>query len=58
MDIQAIIVGLIILAAFLYVAKIIFRKAKSFSADKSCASDCGCGSTSKNEKPFTQIKHH
>jgi NADH:ubiquinone oxidoreductase subunit 3 (subunit A) len=42
MDIQVIIVTLIIFAALVYVAQMLWRKAKSASKNSSCASDCGC----------------
>lgn len=43
MNFQTIIVGIILLGAFVYVGKQAWRKAGSFSAKKSdCGGNCGC----------------
>lgn len=47
MEIQNIIVGIIIFAALVYVGKMVLGKAKSFSGNESCGSDCGCETKSK-----------
>ncbi|MEP6902028.1 MAG: FeoB-associated Cys-rich membrane protein [Actinomycetota bacterium] len=50
MNIQSIIVGIILLAAFIYVGNILRQKVKSFKPkDASCGADCGCGAKEKNE---------
>jgi hypothetical protein len=56
MDIQIIIVGIIIWAAFFYAGKALLGKIKSFSARKSCDADCGCVPKSKTQNLFIQIK--
>ncbi len=43
MDFQIVIVGIIVLLASLYVVRAILGKVKSFSPNRSCGSDCGCG---------------
>ncbi len=47
MEVQNIIVGIIILAALVYVGKIVLGKVKSFSGNESCGADCGCETKSK-----------
>jgi hypothetical protein len=46
-DIQYIIVALLIAAAFVFAARSVYRRARSFSAKSGCDADCGCGSKSK-----------
>ena len=56
MDIQSLIVGIIILAACIYVGRIIYRKLKSTVSKNSCGSNCGCDTTgSVKKKSFAQI---
>ena len=42
MNIQAIIVTIIVLAALAYIGQILWRKTKSFSSKSGCDSGCGC----------------
>lgn len=56
MNVQNIIVGLIILAALLYVGKMVLAKIKSFSGNESCGGDCGCETKAKNI--FTPIERN
>jgi hypothetical protein len=46
MEPQNIVVSLIILGALAYTGSLIWKKAKSFSKKRECASDCGCGTKS------------
>jgi hypothetical protein len=50
MNVQAIIVSIIILAALLYVALLVWRKVKSFSTKGACGAGCGCDANSKSAK--------
>jgi hypothetical protein len=56
MDVQTLIVGVIILAAVFYVGSLIWKKAKSFSSNSGCGTDCGCDSAAKPKNLLTQIK--
>jgi hypothetical protein len=47
MNLQAIIVIGLILAAVLYAASTLYKKRRAFSTKAGCAEDCGCGGTSK-----------
>ena len=51
MNFQTLIVGAIVLLALLYIGKSVLSKAKSFSAESSCGSDCGCGVKSNDKLP-------
>jgi len=50
MDVQIIIVGIIILFALIYIGVSVGRKIKSFSSKSPCGIDCGCGTSTKEEK--------
>lgn len=51
MDTQSIVVGLVILAAFVYAGSIFLRKTRAFSLSKAaCADDCGCSAEAKPPK--------
>jgi hypothetical protein len=47
MNIQEIFVLAFVAAAVIYVASMIYKKARSFSPKKGCADDCGCSSAAK-----------
>lgn len=47
MDLQNIITGAVLIAAFLAAVYYAIRKAKSFQPGPDCESDCGCSSKSK-----------
>jgi FeoB-associated Cys-rich membrane protein len=49
MNIQAIIVTIIVLAALAYVGQILWRKTKSFSSKSSCGAGCGCEAKQSNK---------
>jgi hypothetical protein len=54
MDFQAIIVGIILLLATIYVGKMLLGKLKSFSNKNSnCGNSCGC--ETKSTKKVAQI---
>ena len=42
MDFQTIIVGLILIAAAIYAATMLRRKADAFSTKSDCGDNCGC----------------
>lgn len=46
-DLQYIIVALVLLGAFAYVARMLVRKTRSFSPKSNCGDDCGCSPKSK-----------
>lgn len=50
MDIQALIVVAIVVAAVVYAGAMFLRKTKAFSPKSKCADDCGCGSKTKTPK--------
>ena len=56
MDIQLLIVGIIILAACVYVGRIIYGKLKSTVSKNSCGSNCGCDTGSAKQVSPIQIK--
>jgi hypothetical protein len=56
MNLQILMVGAIVLLAFLYLGKSVWEKVKSFSATSSCATDCGCAAKSNGKSPAHIIK--
>jgi len=57
MNWQLIVVGIIVLLAFLYTAKMVWQRVKSFAPKSGCGNDCGCEAKS-NRKSFAQIGKH
>jgi len=57
MNWQSIVVGIIILLAFLYVAKMVWQRVKSFSPKSGCGADCGCEAKS-NQKSLAHTGKH
>lgn len=54
MNLQTVIVGTIVLLAFLYIGKSIWYKVKSFSAtstNTACGTGCGCDSKTADRFP-------
>ncbi len=49
MNLQAIIVAIIVLAALAYVGQMIRRKLKAFSSKSSCGVGCGCDAKQSNK---------
>lgn len=48
--IQYIIVALIVLSAFAFAARSMFRQTRSFSKKAGCGDDCGCSSGTKKAR--------
>ena len=56
MDVQTVIVGIIILAAVVYAARMIWKKMRGFSSKAGCATNCGCdAAAAKPKNLLTQI---
>jgi hypothetical protein len=49
MNWQAMIVGVIVFLAFLYAARMVWKRIESFSPKASCGGDCGCDVKSKGK---------
>jgi hypothetical protein len=56
MDVQTVIVGIIILAALVYAARMTWKKVRGFSSKAGCGTNCGCdGAAEKPKNLLTQI---